>query len=378
MSLPPLTYLSMDELARGVGASQVVPYVERLARLGVDVTVHSFEHGEPDPAVSMRLAGAGVRWRPHPFGRTGSAGGLGRVLRLAAVLRAGRRPALVHARSDLAAAAAMLGGAERWVWDVRSFWVDQRIELGMVRPGGPEERLLRAIERQAARRSDAVVTLAAAALPVLQERHGDRAVARSAVVPTCVDLDAFRPVPVPEGELRFLLSGSLNRYYDVPTTLRLVGRARARRPATLEVLSPATTPWDDELRRFGATRQRADPGDVPAFVARSHVGLSICASDAGSSLRAAMPTKLAEFLAVGRPVVVNEGLGDMDALLSQHACGVVLHGTTDDAVEQALDELDALLADPELAERCQRLARAHFDVDLGVVKLLELYEAIVA
>lgn len=369
--LPPLTYLTVDSLAEGVGASQVLPYVERLGQRGLDITVHSFERSNSAPDLERRLHSSGVSWRPHSFGAPGRRGGLQRVLHLA---QAARGADLVHARSDLAAAAAMLGGAERWVWDVRSLWADQRIELGMLHAGSPEERVLRWVERRAARSSAAIVTLAAAALPVLEDRHGAGLTAKASVIPTCVDLDRFALAPMPDGDLlQVLFSGSLNRYYDVPTMLRLVERSRRRRPTQMTVLSPAATSWDDALATAGVHRQTAAPAAVPDHVQASHVGLGVCRTDVGDSLRAAMPTKLGEFLATGRPIVVNRGLGDMDALIGEYGCGVVLHGGDDEALDTAIEELHALVADPDTPNRCRALAEAHFDLDDAVERLTNVY-----
>src|SRR4051794_37995375 len=125
--LPPLTYLTFDALSEGVGASQVLPYVLRLAGRGLQVRLISFEKQPPGPDLARDLATAGVRWDPQPFRRYGPRSGALRVLRAAALVRGS---ALVHARSDLAAAAAMLAGVRSWVWDLRSLWADQRIALG--------------------------------------------------------------------------------------------------------------------------------------------------------------------------------------------------------------------------------------------------------
>lgn len=374
MTLPPLTYLTVDSLAEGVGASQVLPYVERLGQRGLEVTVHSFEHGDSQDEVKRRLDASGVRWHPQPFGAHGGRGGLQRVLRLA---RAANGAELVHARSDLAAAAALLGRSGRWVWDVRSLFPDQRIELGMLRRGAPEERVLRLVERRAARSANAVITLASAAIPVLESRHGPGVACKATVVPTCVDLDRFRPSPLPAGNvLRLLFSGSLNRYYDVPLMLRLFERARRRCATELTVLAPGETPWDPELAGAGVVRRRAAPDEVPAEVRTAHAGLGMCRTDVGDSLRAAMPTKLAEFLAAGRPVVVNARLGDMDALVAEHRCGVVVGGSSDGHLDTALDQLQALLQDPRTPDRCRGVAEEYFDLDKGISQLVRVYQSV--
>jgi glycosyltransferase involved in cell wall biosynthesis len=375
MTAPAVTYLTHDSVAEGIGVSQVLSYVEALASHGLTVHLHSFEKQTPATQTRERLERAGVSWTPHPFGPAGVAGGVGRVLSGA---RAVRGSAFVHARSDMAAASAMLAGVERWLWDVRSLWADQRIALGALREGGPEHRVLQRIERAAAHRSAAVVTLTDAVLPVLEQRHAVALRAHAQVIPTCVDLERFSPAELPPMPIRLLLAGTLNAYYDVPLMARLASVGRRRSGAVLDVLCPGGSPWDALLAEAGAHRDVATPRQMPGRVAASHVGLSVCRRDAGVSLTAAMPTKIAEFLAVGRPVVVNPGLGDADVLVREAQAGVVLHDTSDEGLERAWDQLEELLADPATPLRCRALAERHFSLDVGVNRLIDAYDGVLS
>lgn len=373
MALPPLTYVTTDSLSEGVGTSQVMPYVERLARRGVEVVVHSFEKAAPATASEERMARANVRWCPHRFGASGSWGGLARVVRAVRFLRGTE---LVHARSDLAAAAASIDPRRPWVWDMRAFFTDERVDLGMLQRGSPEERVLRMVERRLAHTSSAVVTLAAAAIPVLAQRHGPQVTSKCHVIPTCVDLDRFRPAPWPPAPpVTFLLMGTLNRLYDVPAMMALVDEARTRSPVALTVLTPATSPWDALMAAAGAVRRHASPGEMPCHITTCHFGLSVRRPGV-VSLQAAVPTKLGEFLAAGRPVVVNPGLGDMDALIAEYGCGVMLENGSKAACRRALDRVEALLHDPVTPERCRAAAEAHFDLERAVDRLTEIYRGV--
>jgi glycosyltransferase involved in cell wall biosynthesis len=366
-----LTYLTVDGLSEGVGASQVLAYAERIAGRGVPVHVHSFEKGTPTPQLVEQVRAAGITWTAHPFGAAGARGGVGRVLRGA---RAVKGAELVHARSDLPAASALLARSPTWVWDVRSLWADQRIALGALTAGGPEHRALQRIEAAAARRAAGVVTLTHAVLPVLDARHGSSVSAKAAVIPTCVDLRRFVMEPMPStAPIRLLLAGTLNTFYDVPAMLALVAVGRSRGRAALDVLSPSSTQWDNALSDAGATRATATPAEMPHRVCDSHVGLSVCRTDAGVSLTAAMPTKIAEFLASGRPVVVNPGLGDADDLVEQAGAGLVLRDLSPKGFASAWDRIEELVADPETPTRCRELAESHFDLEKAVDRLLQLY-----
>lgn len=371
MNLPPLTYLSFDSLSEGIGFSQVFHYITRLAERGMQIELHTFEKEAPPDGTRLALERAGVTWIAHPFGRSGALGGLLRVLRGA---WATRGAAILHARSDLAAASALLARQRRWIWDMRSFWREQRVALGMLQPNSVEARVLRWIEGHAARRSASIVVLADAAIPVLAERFGSAVGDKCHVVPTCTDLTMFTEALLPQMEpLRLLLAGTLNAYYDLPATLRLVERLRRITDVEVTVAAPGPTAWDDLLLDAGVHRTSVAPHEMPALIRDHHAGLSICRFDAGISLRAAMPTKVAEFLACGRPVVVNRGLGDADAILRRTGSGAVLESGSEEDLENAAQQLLELLRDEEIVQRCRAAAERFFSLDVAVDRLIDVY-----
>ena len=100
----------------------------------------------------------------------------------------------------------------------------------------------------------------------------------------------------------------------------------------------------------------------------SSFGIALCKLDIGESLTGVMPTKVAEFLAVGRPVVVSKGIGDLDELLISTKTGVVIDGDLD----MAIDDLLTLLDDGETPFRCRALAEHHFNMS----KAIENYDLI--
>jgi glycosyltransferase involved in cell wall biosynthesis len=233
---------------------------------------------------------------------------------------------------------------------------------------------MRHVESSAARSAGAIVTLAAAVLPVLAERHGQGVLDKIHVITTCVDLDRFRPSPqMGAGPVCLLLSGTLNRRYDVPTMVRFAERFSRLRAADLRVLSPAPSPWDSHLRSAGAAIASARPAEMPDLVRASSAGLSLLRKGSTSASTAQMPTKLGEFLACGRPVVTSPGLGDMSELLRRFDCGVVLAETTDAALDEAALGLVRLLDDQESPARCRALAEDHFNIEVAVDRLAQAY-----
>jgi glycosyltransferase involved in cell wall biosynthesis len=249
--------------------------------------------------------------------------------------------------------------------------------MGMVRPDSAQDRIMRSIESASVRQAAAVTTLTAAAITELSSRHDGFDPRAATVVPTCVDLDRFSAAGLPPASpVVVLLSGSLNGLYDVPTTLCLIERLRAHSAVVIRHLRPASAPADaalDSLRASGTSIASVAFADMPGEIRSAHVGLSICHADLGAAISGAAPTKVAEFLACGRPVVVNAGLGDFDDLLTHHRAGVVLRGTSEDELDRGAVELLNLLADPATPARCRALAEKCFDVDDAVDRLLAVY-----
>ena len=235
---------------------------------------------------------------------------------------------------------------------------------------------MRRVEHRAAIRCSAAIALTESAIVELDRRYNHVVSPKATVVTTCVDLDRFQASTMPPMPLRVLLSGTLNRYYDLQSMLDLVAELRRRRPVEFIVASPEETDWEAELSTVEAVRVSATPDEMKDLVASCHLGLSVCRDDAGVSLLAAMPTKIGEFLAAGRPVVVNPGLIDAAALLTQERCGVTYGQASSCGLDEAVDQLEDLLADPMTSERCRSLAESHFDLETGVDCLIGVYRSL--
>ena len=87
-----------------------------------------------------------------------------------------------------------------------------------------------------------------------------------------------------------------------------------------------------------------------------------------------MPTVIGvgEFLAVGRPVVVNSGLLDAASMVDKAGAGVVVDGSVV-GLDAAATRLLELLDDNATSERATDLAGEFFDLDTGVARLVEIY-----
>jgi len=98
----------------------------------------------------------------------------------------------------------------------------------------------------------------------------------------------------------------------------------------------------------------------------------------GLSKLGSCPTRMAEVLGCGRPVVANAGVGDVEQVIRQHRVGVLARSDGAADMEASVAELFDLLQDPQLANRCRRTAEALFSLESGTAAYRQLYAEILA
>lgn len=363
-----VTYLSVDSIQEGVGSSQITPLILGLAEKGKAVCLITFEKVLPPKELIEMFSRAGVVWIVKEFGKPGAIGGL---VRLSILRRSVPKSAVLHGRSDIATAAAILSGIDAPVlWDVRSLWSDQRLLIGTPGWNSLTAKLARALENLAARKSSAMTTLTAAVVPILQQRH-KRVPAIREVIPTCVQTSKFLPSPMPQGEVTCLLSGTFNNYYDISRMKQVLDEIR--KSMDLRVIWARTSESPSE--RLGVGEDliiSASHSEMPKLVKESHFGIAICKQDNLDSLAAAVPTKIGEFLASGRLVIVSSGIGDLDHMLTTTRTGVVINHS--DSLQTIASQIRTLISDAKTPDRCRELAMQHFDMEKSVDRYLEIYD----
>jgi glycosyltransferase involved in cell wall biosynthesis len=361
-----LTYATVDSLSEGVGSSQIVPLMEKLSLSGLKINLMTFEKLEPPDSLVSRIENANINWVQIPFGSQGPMGALARTYTLARLMP---ESVITHARSDFPAVAARMSNQEKILWDVRSLWADQRKFI----EESPLKKVLlsayKPFESIACSSAIALSTLTKAVVPILEERHKTLPTLRT-VVTTAVDLERFKFSPSMPSKLKGLYSGTYNNYYDLDLSRKFLEELNK----IIDCEVSWAKPVEAHSRKLNAGERSSFTITQPQMAEAMReftFGISICKEDAGASLLAAMPTKIAEFLAIGRPVVVNAGLGDCDSIFSESGVGVVINRKDD--LKLKAQELVDLCSKKETASNCRDTAEKYFSLDEGVSKYLDIY-----
>jgi len=362
-----LTYLTIDSLSEGVGSSQITPLIRKLSLEGLKIRLISFEKFLPSTELQDSLITSGVDWTYRPFGHRGIFGGTSRLIDMRRLILPTN---LIHARSDIPTAAAISKGHDKVLWDVRSLWADQKVIINDSYVDKTLYKVYRKLEDFSANNSLGMSTLTKAVVPILEARN--RALPKfRTVVATSVDTDLFVNQKNPPETFKALFSGTYNKFYDLEISRLFMDRLRKR----ISVETHWARPFESETNHLEVGETKvflSTQKDMADLIPLYNFGISICKIDSGPSLKASMPTKIAEFLACGRPIVVNRGLGDMDELIDKFDIGVIIDGNLN-SLDESVDKLIELISDKNTSDRCRFVAENYFSMDNGVRNYLDIY-----
>lgn len=385
-------FLSYDGLLEDIGQSQILRYCERLAGrhritlLTFEKTLDLADAGRRHP-MQDRLARLGIAWRPLRYHKSppvvSTAWDLLRML--AAALPACLRGEfdLVHARSTPPAAVALalkaLTGTP-FLFDMKGFWAEQRVEAGAWQPG-PVFRAARRLEEAALRNARFVVSETESAVGELRARGSNAGMRGTfAVVPTCVDVGRFPERDSPPTGFTLGFVGSFGAGYQLDPMLdAFVALRRLVPDARFRFITRA-----DPERFRAAFRVRGLPDDSWSIapVSPDAVPTELAAMNGGvyfltptPAMKAVCPTKLPEFLAAGVPVLTGPGIGDTDEILRSREVGVVLDPADDGAFQRGVGTFLRLARSQGVRSRCRETARDLLDVGRGIEVFDALYSS---
>jgi len=392
---PGVLYISYDGMLEPLGQSQVLAYLERLSP-GRRIHLISFEKRDDwrdrarREAVRRRIEQAGIRWHPLRYHRRPSAPATAFDLFAGSALAVGLarryRLGIVHARSDVAGVMALAvkrATGASFLFDMRGFWADERVDGKLWPAGGRLYRAAKSVERRLLLAADHVVTLTHASEKEL--RRWDFLQARMppiTVIPTCADLDRFTIQGPPQRD-PFVLGyvGSVGTWYLLEEMLRCF--------VVLREIVPSSRLLIINRNEHGLIRARAtahgivdgdlelavaDHADVPKFLVRMTAGLAFYNSS--YSRLACAPTKLGEYLACGVPCLGSAGVGDIEQILDDGAVGLTVAAYSEDKLRGAVCRLVDLVSDPDIQLRCRKVAKQHFSLESGCLAYASIYDSL--
>lgn len=391
-----MLYISYDGILDPVGQSQVIPYLCGLAKKGIDIFVISFEKiarirkKTSFYSNDVLLANEGIHWSPLIYHKNpATPATLFDILRgilKGWMLVKKNKITVIHARgyiSGLIAYCLKLLNNVNFIFDMRGFWPEEKVDAGAWTKKGFLYRLIKYLEKKMIFKADEIIVLTEAAKNLLVRQFELKNIS---VIPCCVNLKTFSigsSVPLdsalPQNRLLITYLGSTGTFYNFEEMAKFFKFFKRKNPEAYFLVLSNT---DKKYILETLNNLKIEPCDyfissvshekVPLFL--NHSVFSLIFYNRILSAVGCCPIKFAESLACGVPIIISAGIGDCDRIVSQERIGIILKGQSPEFYEQAVYEAGHILGNKnEIRERCRNAAKKYFSLQGGINKYFNIY-----
>ncbi len=400
-------YICYFGLREPLVQTQVLPYLREILKDGVKVSLLTFEPDFKEKWTAdqveiekKKLAGENIDWYCLAYHKRPSAPatlydvlvGAFYASRLIRREKIDVLHARVHTPAMMSALARKLTRRKpKLLFDIRGFFPEEYTDAGVWKENGWLYKSVKRIENWLFKESDGFVVLTEKARSILfpesAETGFDKYRRPVEVIPCCVDLKRFEIAnKTSREEMRrkynlenrrvIVYVGSFGGWYMTDEMADFFGTARTQDASTFALV---LTQSDAEmvsalLQKRGFTEndfliKKVSPVEIPLYLSASDIAISFikaCYSKLSSS-----PTKIAEYLASGIPIITNRGVGDVAEMIEKNQVGAVIEDFTPHSYLKALKKVAEM---KDLNKKCRQTAEREFDLEkVGGAKYRLLY-----
>jgi len=398
-------FVSIDGMTDPLGQSQVLPYLLGLSKQGYQIGIVSCEklnNWKTNYKVIEKITkDAGISW-DYCFYKTGKPfisqqqnyNALKKIV--FRKIKENKTQTVLHCRSYLAGLIGLRAKQKfntGFIFDMRGFWADERIEGGIWKKSNPVGAYLYSFfkrkEKEMLVQSDAIISLTHKAKSIIVNWNLGIVDSKITVIPCCADLQHFSKEATDENKSnefknhypqlqdKFVLSyvGSLGTWYMSDEMLHFFKILSQHKDALFLIITK-----DKKSLVYEAAKKHGVPSDKLIIVSstRAEMPYYIALSDASLffikpsfSKSASSPTKMGELLSMQVPVITNTGVGDVDSIIKETACGITVPDFDEKEYQKAV--LDLLKNRNLYKQNTVSAANQFFSLKDGVEKYASVY-----
>lgn len=402
-------YLSYDGMTDPLGQSQVIPYLIGLAKKGHEITIISCEKRnifqKQKNQIGEILSSAKINWIPVFYSSLPSV--LSKQLNLLRIKQKAQefcyknKPEVVHCRSYMAA---LIGlnlkkkFGTKFIFDMRGFWANERIDGKIWSLNNIlHKRIYNYFKKKEIEfliNADCTISLTQNAKDeILSWKQIKNKLIAIKIIPCCADLELFSLKKIDlsikeslKNKLQihstdFIISylGSIGTWYMLDEMLDFF-KCLSLQKTNAKFLF--ITPDEKNLivsaaEAKGISKNKiiicsANRNEVPLYLSLSDISIYFIKSV--YSKKASSPTKTGEIMALGIPIITNEGIGDSDTIISDSGSGMLVHKFTTDEYCRIIGQINVLLGVHK--ETIISAAQKYFSLEKGINAYDSVYKSL--
>ena len=394
-------YITYDGLLEPIGQSQILKYILHLSN-DHNFTILSLEK-ESDLAEGKKLHQCNkilqkshVKWKYKKYSQSGVFGYFNNFIQLGFYtlkILTFQKISIVHIRGYAPGFA--LWAMSRFIkpqviFDMRGYWPDEKHDRAGWQKDSMRYRFFKHLELFLLNFSNHVVVLTYESKEYLEKKyliHPNKI----SVIRTCVDEVQFKPYfNTPASilrseqhieELRIGYVGTIDTAYNFSKFLFLVKQISLFHN-NIKLIVLTSSSKQKVLDEIKASELKVNveidflPRDLIAESIKTFDFLGFYLNK-NFSVSASMPTKIAESLACGIPVICNDFNDDIKKLLISNSSGYIYNFEAE-MTEHEYQKIIGLLTHPAIKEDCRATALKEFSLQAGVSAYNEIYKQVKA
>ena len=401
-----ILYISYDGMTDPLGQSQVLPYLIYLSKKGYNITLLSAEktaHFEANKQIIFKLVkDNNIDWHCIKYTAKppviSTLWDIFKLKKIALFLHKKKEFKIVHCRSYIAA---LIGLSFKkklnipFVFDMRGFWADERVDGKIWNLKNPVFRIVykyfKRKEKEFINNSDYIVTLTQQGKEILNTWQLQHKPAPVSVIPCCVDTELFSFENINKEKLKVYQNkwdisektkiisylGSLGTWYMADEMMEFFKLLSEQKPDFKFMFITYDKPED--ILKLADTHNVAREKIIVVKALRDEVSLLLSLSCVSLffikpvfSKKASSPTKQAEVLSMGIPIICNDGIGDTSEIISNNKAGIVIKEFNSEAYLEAINQIDNIIKIPK--EIIRKVAIDLFSLDSGGERYDAIYQ----
>ncbi len=401
-------FISYNGLTDPLGQSQILPYMIGLKQKGYDIHILSVEKRSSFErefkTIDAICKQNGLHWHYNFYQKKppviSTIRDYRRLYKKAEQIVKKESIDLVHCRSYLPALVGQkLKRALKvpFIFDMRGFWADERRDSGLWNVSNPIYSWIYSYfkrkEKQFIQESEAIVSLTKTGKDEILTWGLPLRENKITVIPCCADFDHFeysRFTPNHKENTREQLGfakddliinyiGSIGTWYMLDEMLDFFSIANKHNPKvkflfitkeSKDLIEKMAIEKDiplESIRIVSATRE-----EVPALLNASNCSIFFIKNY--YSKKASSPTKQAEIMGMGLPLICNVGVGDVDRIVQDTNSGIQISEFSQQEYSAAVEKLNDLVNLDKNDIRHAAIQR--FNLDDGIKRYQSIYSQI--
>ena len=410
-----ILFVSYDGMTDSLGQSQVIPYIIKLSKKDYKFSLISFEkeanYKKFKGTINQLCNENNIDWHPKSYTKKppilSTIWDIFRMYHVSKTIHKKSSIDIIHCRSYQAASIGQLMQSRfniPWLFDMRGFWADERVDGGIWKLSNPIFKFIYNFYKK----KEIEFLIDAGAVISLTENGKDEILSWQnkqttplalrekkldiSVIPCCVDTELFNPKKVTidqQSELRsnlkiqadqFVLGyvGSIGTWYMLPEMLDFFQVLEKSNPTAIFLF---ISNEGDKVKELAA--QKGISQDKIRVVACLHSQVASYISLFTASIyfiipayskKASSPTKQAELMSMGIPVICNAGVGDSDLIVQKHHAGWVVEDFTSENYQKVIAQITK--NDFSEFEHLSQSCKAIFQLEKGAEIFEETYRRV--